>query len=1140
MALQFGVLGPLEVTSDGEALAVRGATRRALLAYLLVHAGEVHSLDRIIEALSSSEATVQTYVSQLRKLFGTDGPTLEHRAGGYVLDVDPNAVDASRFEVAVTASSAIEDRDRRIVLLEEALMLWRDTPLVEFAGNEWADQRARQWTRLFVLAHQLRASALLDAARHRDALPILENLVASHPLHEPYWALLVVARYRCGQPADALAALSEARNVLATELGVEPGPELVALEHSVLTHDPTLETPEVATSSPPDAVSTVIEPLPDGVVTFMLTDIEGSTALWDSSPGEMGAALARHEDITAHVVETHGGRLLKSRGEGDSTFSVFSKPTDAVAAAVMLQRRFADEAWPGDIDLPTRVAVHTGEAQRRGGDYFGGTVNRAARIRSLAAGGQVLVSRAVHDVVVDGLPPDVEFVAFGEHSMRGLRRSESIYAITGAGLDAQPRMAGDARSARPRTSFVGRSGVVQEIELALHESTVVTLVGPGGIGKTRLALETASGLYARERVSRVCVAELAPVSDPSAVPSLIAAAIGVHGTDVVASIAAAFGNERALLVLDNCEHLVDECSRIVAELVDATPTLRVLATSRVPLDLPFETIVPVEPLTDDAAIRLLFDRAGRDLSGPDAPEWTSAREIVRRLDCIPLALELTGARLRSITAVDLLARLRVLDTSAKRPSEGRHATMRATLDWSYALLAVEERVVLRRLSVFSGFTVEAAERVASDGEQIDAEEVPELIDQLVSQSFVVFDTSASRYRLLEPVRQYAGELLDHDEDADAVHDRHTAYFLEAAQRVARAQGSGNQSQTELDDDEHNIEAALEWSKERHDDDTLCRLVAALGFFWLTTNADQGVRWTRRTAAEQRDIPRELRAAVLVAAGQVTQVPADDAAVDAWLDEAVTIYRDLGRNRSLAWALSWHGRTLALRDPVRAKSRLDEALALFRASDDIFGAAWAIYFLSMVAFEAGDDDASLALVNELVQIAESQVPALLGAAYSRATFAAMTAGNDEDALRYIAAAEEQSRSGDRFSLVNLLYNRSWIESLVGTRARALRALGQAMELDRMIGLGDARIFAGLGAYLLIDDDPESARELLYVADLLQGGHFRPFREQWARERAQKIEARLDLRPPSTNRFRTISDAMDWVLQWISEQLADREL
>jgi predicted ATPase/DNA-binding SARP family transcriptional activator len=1144
MTLRFGVLGPLEVWSDGETLPVRGAKRRGLLAYLLVHAGEPQPLERIVDALWAQDAslrsgaTVQTYVSQLRKLFGSDGPALEHRAGGYVLDLKTDAMDASRFEASVAAASGLDDGDRRLALLDEALSLWRGEPLVEFAGQAWADDRARQWTRLYVLAHQLRAAALLDAGRHRDALPALERLVAAYPLHEPFWAQVIVARYRCGQQADALAAAGEARKVLATELGIEPGPELVALEHKILTHDPSLAAPHLD-RSPADRerITTVVEPLPEGVVTFLLTDIEDSTELWDRHGEQMAKALVRHEDVIADVVQGHGGRLLKSRGEGDATLSVFVKATDAITAAVALQRQLQNEPWPGGLHLATRVALHTGEAQLRDGDYYGGTLNRAARIRGLAAGGQVLVSRAVHDLVVDVLAQDLELVAFGEHTMKGLQRSENIYSIRGLGLGAPLQVSRGEVIARPRTSFVGRADLIHDLEAALREPGLVTLVGPGGIGKTRLAVETAT--RARDEFDRVCEVQLVEVVDPEAVVAEIANAVGVVGsTDAIEGVVLALRRERTLFVIDNCEHLVDECARVVEVLIDELSTLCVLATSRVPLELPGEVVFAVEPLSEADAVRLLRDRGGRREPEPGSAERDSLHEIARRLDGIPLALELTAARLRSMSATDLVARLPVLDAAAKRPVNERHATMRAALDWSYALLSEHERAALRRLSVFAGFTIDAAEHVVPDGDVlVDRVAISELVSDLVAHSLVVFDPRRARYRLLEPVRQYAAELMERDGESGATCDRHARYFADVSERVARAMAGGEQSRTDLDDDEGNIEAALTWTDERRDDETLCRIVGALGFFWYTSDAEQGVRWTRRALARRRDVPLALWASVLVAAGQLAQTQGrKDRDGDAWLDEAIATYRQLGRTRALGYALFWHGRLLHLSDPGRAKQDLEEALGKFRARDDALGIAWALYFLGHLAYEQGDEELFFSLAGELREFAAVRAPSLLGLALAREAFAALVSGDRTKALTFIAAAEEHQRGGDRYNLEGLLFDRAWMESQVGSRQCALEALREALELDRRIAAIDERVSAIHVAAILIEADAATeAREVLHAADALQGSQFRPLSARWARTKAAFIESRLDLSEPPINRFANYAEAIDWMLQWLSDQL-----
>jgi class 3 adenylate cyclase len=498
--LEFGVLGPLMVWADGEPLAVSGAKRRGVLAYLLAHAGEPQPLDRIVDALwgdsasSGAESTVQTYISQLRKLFGSDGPQLVHRAGGYVIDVDPAALDARRFEAAVAAASVVDERDGRIDLLDEALRWWRGVPFDEFAGQAWADERARQWTRMHVLAHQLREAALLATGRHREALPTLEKLVSTYPLHEPFWSELILARYRCGNPADALAAVSEARMVLATELGIEPGAEIIELERKILCQDSSLEIETDNQNAPHEGrMTTVVEPLPTGVVTFLLTDIEGSTELWDLQAPNMSRALLAHEDVIANVVESHNGRLLKSRGEGDATLSVFAAATDAVSAALGLQSELHDTAWPGDLEIRTRIALHSGEAQARNGDYYGGTLNRAARIRGLAVGGQLLVSRATHDLVADQIGEEIVVRELGTHELKGLRRSETVFslrhrsfpeiAVTRPTLvPAEPRHGHKAIAPPGRGSELARLTSICSDVLPNQPGRVVLVEGEPGVG----------------------------------------------------------------------------------------------------------------------------------------------------------------------------------------------------------------------------------------------------------------------------------------------------------------------------------------------------------------------------------------------------------------------------------------------------------------------------------------------------------------------------------------------------------------------------------------------------------------------------------------------------------------------------------
>ncbi len=939
MTFQFGLLGPLAVRSDGELIEVRGAKRRGLLAYLLAHAGEPQPLDRIVDALwagsptRGSDSTVKTYVSQLRKLFGSDaaGVQLALRPGGYALEFEPSALDAARFEAAVAAATTVPEPNPRLALLDEALSLWRGAPLDEFAGQQWADDRVRQWTRLNVLAHQLRAGALLDTARHRDALPALEQLVAVHPLHEPFWAQLMLARYRCGQQADALAAAREARHVLAQELGIDPGHELVDLESKVLAHDPSLEAPRFESRSDDEShVTTVIEALPEGIVTFVLTDIEGSSELWDLHPEHMAKALVRHEDVIQEVMHANRGLFLKSRGEGDATLSVFAKATDALTASVSLQRRLANEVWPGDLGLRARVAVHTGEAQIRGGDYFGGTLNRAARIRGLAAGGQVLVSRATHDLVVDVLPADLGLVPVGDHLMKGLRRQETLFAVHSPGLAAPASVGqstGVAQSAQ--AGLIGRGDALARVEAALRQPGLVTITGPGGIGKTRLLHAVCAQL--RDEFSRVWSIELVAARDLAAIESAFQDALlpvasspmqlpqQSEPTSLVSQLASTIGSRRTLLALDNCEQLLDHLPQLLAPLLARSPGLSVLATSRQPLELGGERVVPLLPLelpTVDAdrvpdrlaeveSVLLLLDRA-RD-AGADlrltAANGTTIAQICRDLDGIPLALELAAARLATTSPADLLARLSGHDVLKASGGDPRHRTLHDAIDWSYQLLEPSEQTLLRRLAVFvGGFTLDAAEAIGT-GVDVDllasADEVYLNLAQLVSKSLVVFERDEGRYRLLEPIRQFARARLEASDELDRVSDRHAMWALRVSNDMLIAQVRGSAfdvSLAELD----NVHAALDWLYDRGDHVTYMRIVAACGYTWFQTKWRRGRAATELAVGMVQSARPRLRAAVILTRGMLEQRASHPASIP-WLEQARSMYRELADTAGQAWA-----------------------------------------------------------------------------------------------------------------------------------------------------------------------------------------------------------------------------------------------
>jgi DNA-binding SARP family transcriptional activator len=405
--VEFRILGPLEVASDDGLVAVPGAKCRTLLALLLVRANHVVSADRLVEDLwegappESAAATLQTYVYQLRKSLQVE--SLLTRPAGYVLEVAPGDLDALRFEDALAEVSRSEEgsADWVAARLGEALSWWRGPALADFEGAAWVQPQVARLEDLRLAAVERLTDARLALGEHVALVPELETLVAEHPLREGLWAQLMLALYRSDRQADALRTYARLRSHLGEELGIEPSKELVRLEEAILLQQPELDW---------QPSQRLTETLPSGVVTFLLSDIVGSTSLWEQHPKAMADAVARHDELMHDAVTAHGGTVLKARGEGDSTFSVFSQATDALAAALSAQRAILNEAWPESTPLSVRMALHTGEAFEQDGDYDGPTVNQAARIRNRGTAGELLVSQATGELVRDDLPEQATLV----------------------------------------------------------------------------------------------------------------------------------------------------------------------------------------------------------------------------------------------------------------------------------------------------------------------------------------------------------------------------------------------------------------------------------------------------------------------------------------------------------------------------------------------------------------------------------------------------------------------------------------------------------------------------------------------------------------------------------------------------------
>jgi predicted ATPase/class 3 adenylate cyclase len=820
------------------------------------------------------------------------------------------------------------------------------------------------------------------------------------------------------------------------------------------------------------APAPVAEPLPIGVVTFLLTDIEGSTALWDEYPQHMAQALVRHETVVADIVARHDGRLLKSRGEGDATLSVFLKATDATAAAVAIQRRFQNEPWPGGLDLPTRIALHTGEAHLRDGDYYGGTLNRAARIRGLAGGGQVLVSRATHDLVADTLPADARLIDLGTRELRGLRRDETVFALHAPGLPDVERL--PAPQMRERNAFIGRGDTLARVIAAIGKPGLVTITGPGGIGKTRLGVEAFDRVDASFRrqyhVPLVAVRDAAGVE--SAIRSVLALDRERRGipqpmtgdadlADAVASLAGPL-----LVVLDNCEQVHEEVADVVDRLLVRCPRLSVLATSREPLGVPGERVIAldrlavpspgaeldVDALAQVDAVVLLCARvrdAGVELR-LDGDHGRCIGDICRQVDGIPLALELAAARLATTTPADLLARISRLDILSSRRGDPRHRSLHAAIDWSYQLLDPQLQAVHRRLGVFvGGFTLDAAEEVC--GDVASANDVYLALSDLVAKSLVVFDADLGRYRLLEPIRVFALDRLTDTGEHPETAQRHAAWVLRASRAALIDQLTAGVPGDRFSIELPNVYAALDRLLETRDYRTLRQIVAQLGNTWaLSSDWRSGLVWAQRALDAPDPVSARMRATLLLTRG-IVEPRADPRAAVPWLEAARNAFVELEDPVLVAWATYFLGRSLFFSDQASQQALLHEAIEQFRETNQPLGEAWALLNLATERARLGDKEAGLQLQRALEISAETGFTAFRGVALIELAKLALERG-DTTAARDLAydALTEQRANGDQWNNADILADAAWIELMRGNLyagdALAREAIRATIDLD----------------------------------------------------------------------------------------------
>jgi predicted ATPase/class 3 adenylate cyclase len=819
------------------------------------------------------------------------------------------------------------------------------------------------------------------------------------------------------------------------------------------------------------------------ISTFLFTDIEGSTRLWELEPDRMQEALAAHDRISRAVVEKHRGRIVKTTGDG--MCAVFDDPLRAVEATLDFQQAIADREQTAGLELRARCGIHVGAAQRRDEDYFGNTLNRAARIMGAAHGGQVLLSQATFDLMAGRLPQSITLRELGPVRLRDLAAPERLYQLEHASLRHDfPALRSLERTPnnlpQHATSFVGREREQDEVAKALKRARLLTLVGVGGIGKTRLALQVAANLL-DDYPDGVWFVELAAVADPSAVTHAIAKVLGTAeepGGSLVDVVSRWAADKQFLLVLDNCEHLIAACAVLSEQLLRGAPGLKLLATSREPLRISAEVIYPVptlgvpEPGKPEAdatysrypAVRLFAERASAVLPSfaLDARNGRTIADICRDLDGIPLAIELAAARVRAMPVETIAARLddrfRLLSTGS-RTALPRQQTLRALIDWSHDLLSAQEREVFRRLSVFAGgWTLEGAEAVCSCGE-VDGRDVLELLTSLVDKSLVAVELDGARYRLLETIRNYGEEKLQASGEESAVRERHLDFYLAFAEAAESSQNGPDRAawRARLDLEQENLLSAHSFCGSSAEAGAKgLRLANSMQMYWFRSGLlPMGKRVMKEAllhpGAQVRD---KQRSVALSAAGLFCSFAGEYDEAVRFLDESLAIARDLGDSSQIIATLESLGFAELGRGRVKAaRGHAEEALALARKSGDQRKLASAVNAVAQMHRADGDVAAAEPLYDEVVTLGrrlddiELVAYGLLNLAM---TYVARAAYDDATrALKEIIAIARQTRSMPVGQ--SALEVASGLAASIGEAALALRFFGAAEANTRDTGI-----------------------------------------------------------------------------------------
>jgi len=834
--------------------------------------------------------------------------------------------------------------------------------------------------------------------------------------------------------------------------------------------------------------------------------------------------LADQRRLLGAACRQEGGQEVET--QGDAVLVAFPRAGAAVAAAVAAQQAILSHPWPEGGAPRVRMGLHSGEPRQVAGEYVGLDVHRAARICAAGHGGQVLISLATSALIEGRLPPGLVLRDLGRHRLKDLQQPERIFQVVHPDLPDEflpLRSLDNIPNNLPRqlTTFVGREREIVEVKRLLETSPLLMLTGSGGCGKTRLALQVAADVIDRYP-DGVWLAELATLAEPDLVLHAIASALGLREARGRAARRATVLNylrtKSLLLVVDNCEHLIAACAELAEAFMRSCPRLRILATSREPLGIQGETVWRVpslslpetprppspEQLMQYEAVRLFVERATAvqpafTLTGKNPG---AVATVCRRLDGIPLAIELAAARMRVLSVEQIAVRLDErfsLLTGGGRTALPRQQTLRGALDWSYDLLSHKERAVLRRLSAFAGgWTLEAAEAVCA-GEGVEAPEILDLLTELVFKSLVLMDVQEEqvRYRLLETVRQYGRDRLEESGEGTSARMRHLHWYLRLVEQAEPELIGAGQSlwldQLEMEHD--NLRAALEWSRtEEGSADAGLRLAGALWQFWdVRGHLTEGRRWLEAMRLSSCDASPPIRAKALAGAGFLAWRQGDYDASTELCTESLVLFRALDDLSGMGQQLYVLGVTAEGRgDYDRAKALLAESLALCRQVGDTRRAAISLNSMGEVARCQGDYAAARASYEESLALRRT-VGDKRGIAIALGNLGHV-ALHQEDytdaATRFREALGLFRQLAYKLGVADILAGLGGVAAAEGWQARAARLLGATNEL---LGL--------LGAVLAPPDRAEYEHILAVVR---AGMNDQAFAEAWAEGKAMALE------------------------------------